>query len=323
MSKMNEFSNVLTIGNFDGVHIGHRHLIQTTIDLAHSWGGRAVAITFTPHPKQFFHPTPHFFLRPELEKEQLLSSFGLDEVLYLPFSSIRHLSPVEFFNNILLPLEPAAIVLGENFIFGADKAGDIRLLRRMCADHDVALHSLIMKPYQNAPVSSTRIRHALQSGHIVEATAMLGEPYSLYGHVESGAHRGHTLGFATANIHAPEQVIPKLGAYATRVQLDNAAPWLPAMTAVTQTPTFGNVETVVETHILDFHQDIYGHKIRVAFDAFLRDEMVFCSKDALIKQLNEDCERVRSLNANTNGSHPTALTTELRPNALNRSRSPM
>lgn len=292
---MNDFSTVLTIGNFDGVHTGHRSLIQTTIDLARSWSGRAVAITFTPHPKQFFNPTPHFFLLPERIKEQVLSSLGLDEVFYMPFDAIRHLSPEAFFNDILLPLEPAAIVLGENFTFGAQKAGDIHSLRRMCANHDVALHSLSMRPYKDQPVSSSRIRLALQHGEIEDAANMLGDRYKLYGTVQTGAQRGHTIGFATANILAPEQVIPKLGAYATSVQINGAPTWHKAMTAVTQTPTFGRVDTVVETHILDFNENIYGQNLCVRFDQFLRDEVVFTSKEALVAQLQHDCDRVRAL----------------------------
>ena len=292
---MNDFSTVITIGNFDGVHIGHRHLISMTAELARRLAGRAVAITFVPHPHQFFSPSPHFFLYPENVKERLLTEFGLDEVIYLPFNEICNLSPEDFFQSVLMPLEPAAIVLGENFHFGAGKTGDINLLRELCAEKDVALHSLLMAPYKDEIVSSSRIRLALQAGNLVDANAMLGEPYALYGRVEHGAGRGHTLGFATANIQAPDQVIPKIGAYATRVQIDHSPDLLPAMTAVTQTPTFGAVQTVVETHILDFNEDIYGKSICIQFEERLRDEVIFISREALIRQLHEDCERVRKI----------------------------
>lgn len=289
-------TSILTIGNFDGLHIGHRELISTTISLARSWAARAVAITFTPHPRQFFHPTEHFFIHPKDVREQILDSLGLDEVLYLPFGDIRRLTPQEFFDNILMPLEPAAIVLGENFNFGAHKAGDITLLREMCARHDIALHSLNMARWNGGPVSSTRIRSAIQTGHVDDAAAMLGTPYTLYGIVEHGANRGHTLGFATANIHTPEQVMPAVGAYASHVRIENTPATLPAMTAVTQTPTFHNVQTVVETHILDFSEDIYGKHLQVQFDAFLRPETAFPSREAIIKQLRDDCQAVRKLN---------------------------
>ena len=286
-------SSILTIGNFDGLHIGHRHLISMTIALAKSWGVRAVALTFTPHPKQFFQQVPHFFIHPEHVKEEILESLGLDEVIYLPFGDIYRLTPEQFFNDILLPLEPVAIVLGSNFIFGAQKAGDIHMLRQFCAMHDIALHSLAMEPWHGAPVSSTRIRAAIQTGHVEDAAQMLGMPYRIYGCIEHGAQRGHTLGFATANIYAPEQVIPKFGAYATRVQVYGAGPILPAVTAVTQTPTFGCVEPVIESHILDFKEDIYGHQLTVMFDAFLREECQFCSKDQLVAQIQADCQKVR------------------------------
>ena len=294
---MNDCSTVLTIGNFDGIHLGHRHLIQMTIDLARSRAGRAVAMTFTPHPRQFFNPVAHFFLHPEPVKLRLLASLGLDEVLCLPFDKIHRLSPAEFFSTLLLPLEPSAIVLGDNFFFGSDKSGDIQLLRRFCAQNDIALHSLVMKPYRGLPVSSSRIRSALQAGRIDEANAMLTEPYTLYGRIEKGAQRGHTLGFATANIHAPTQVVPKNGVYVTHVFLDESRESWPAVTAVTNTPTFGNVETVIESHILDFHEDIYGHDMRVQFHAFLRDEMTFSSREALVSQLHQDCDRARQFQA--------------------------
>ncbi|MBQ9817725.1 MAG: riboflavin biosynthesis protein RibF [Proteobacteria bacterium] len=288
-------TSILTIGNFDGLHLGHRQLISTTIDLAKSWGARSVAITFTPHPHQFFNPSPHFFIHPENIKEQILESLGLDEVIYLPFEKIRLLTPEAFFQNILIPLDPAAIVLGNNFTFGANKSGNISLLRQMCAANDIALHSLIMEPWHNEPVSSSRIRTAIQTGRVEDAAQMLTAPYTLYGNVEHGASRGHTLGFATANIHVPNQVMPKIGVYATRVQINSAPELHPAVTAVTQTPTFGTIKTIVETHIFDFTDDIYGQSLSIRFEHFIRDEILFRSRDELVQQLRSDCEKARSL----------------------------
>lgn len=283
---------ILTIGNFDGLHLGHRHLIQSTVALARSWGGRAVLMTFTPHPKQFFHPTKHFFLHPPAVKEKLFETLHLDDIVYLPFAEIRNLSPEDFFNDVLMPMEPAAIVLGDNFAFGKNKSGDILYLRRLCASQNVALHSLPRAQFDGAPISSSRIRADIQNGKIETANDMLGAPYTLYGSVQTGARRGHTLGFATANITADDQVLPKIGVYMTRVDVAGEYTALPAVTAVTQTPTFGCVKTVVETHILgSFDQNIYGKSIAVKFCRFMRDEIVFPSKDELIKQLSADCLR--------------------------------
>lgn len=287
-------TSILTIGNFDGLHIGHRELISMTIALARSWAANAVAITFTPHPHQFFNPTPHFFIHPENVKEEILESLGLDDVLYLPFSDIHNLTPQQFFDNILLPLEPAAIVLGANFNFGTGKSGNITLLRQLCAVHDIALHSLSMAPYQGDAVSSTRIRTAIQTGHVEDAENMLSVPYALYGIVEHGANRGHSLGFATANIHAYDQVMPKLGVYATQVTVDSMNTY-DAVTAVTQTPTFGPVQTLAESHLLDFNGDLYGHTVKIAFKHFIRDEISFRSKEELIEQLTADCKRAKDL----------------------------
>ena len=168
------------------------------------------------------------------------------------------------------------------------------MLREFCAEHDIALHSLTMASWNGAPVSSSRIRTAIQTGHVEDATAMLSEPYSLYGIVEHGARRGHTVGFATANIHAPEQVMPRLGVYSSHVQIDNDKTY-EAVTAITQTPTFGTVETLAESHIFGFDGDIYGHSVRVSFNHVIREEMRFRSLEEFTAQLKEDCERARAL----------------------------
>lgn len=279
---------IITIGNFDGLHLGHRRLIDATIALARSCGGRAVLITFTPHPKQFFHPAEHFFLHPVKIHKTILQSLGLDQILYLPFEKIYQLSPKAFFENVIMPLHPAAIVLGDNFTFGANKSGDIDCLRSLAATHDVALHALPRATFDNLPISSTRIRSAIQSGNILNANQMLTQPYTLYGNVKKGAQRGRTLGFATANIYPDDQVMPKLGAYATNIQIADEPDQYHAITAITQTPTFHKVQTVVESHILNFNRNIYGRPIQVKFVDFLRDEIRFPSKEALVQQLNQD-----------------------------------
>ena len=284
---------IITIGNFDGVHIGHRHLIDTTIDLARSWCGNATVLTFSPHPHDFFNPTPNFFIYPQHIKERILATLRIDNTIYLPFDKIYRLTPQEFFDTILMPLAPAAIVLGENFSFGANKSGDIHLLRRMCADHDIAMHSLAMARYNNQPVSSSRIRTAIQNGDINDANQMLGAPFTLYGKIQKGAQRGHTLGFPTANISPTQQVLPKIGVYATRVRIDDESELRPAVTAVTRTPSFEEVQTHIETHILDFSGDIYDHAIAVQFIAYMREEIHFSSVESLIEQLRIDCINAR------------------------------
>ena len=286
---------IITIGNFDGVHIGHRHLIETTIDLARSWCGNATILTFAAHPHDFFSPTPNFFIYPQHIKERILASLRVDQIVYLPFDKIYRLSPQDFFDTILLPLEPAAIVLGENFSFGANKSGDIHLLRRMCADHDIAMHSLAMARYNKQPVSSSRIRTAIQNGDIDEANQMLGTPFTLYGTIQKGDQRGHTLGFPTANIAPTQQVLPKIGVYATRVRIDDEPELRSAVTAVTQTPTFGNVQTRIETYILDFNGNIYNHSIAIQIISRIRDEIHFSSAESLVEQLTLDCAKVRTL----------------------------
>ncbi len=280
---------ILTIGNFDGLHRGHRELIDMTVALARSWGGRAVLITFSPHPKCFFAPREHFFIHPERIRAQILDALGLDEILCLPFAEIYRMTPREFFGNILLPLNPAAIVLGDNFTFGNNKSGNIGDLRRFCSECDIALHALSRKTCNGAPISSSRIRAAIREGDIALANEMLGAPYTLFGTVGHGARRGRTLGFPTANIRTPDQVLPLNGVYASRVSGEFCDDWREAMTAVTDTPSFGCVETVIESNLFDFSGDIYGKPIRVELHRFMRCEQKFSSKEALIRQI--ECDR--------------------------------
>ena len=286
--------SILTIGNFDGLHRGHRTLIDTTIALSKSWGGRAVLMTFIPHPKQFFTPQKHFFIHPERERERLLDAIGVDEILYLPFTDIYQMTPRAFFDAILLPLNPVAIVLGDNFSFGKNKSGSIEDLRAFCVSAGIALHALPRTLYKGTPISSSRIRNAIQAGQIDDANHMLTIPYTLYGTVEHGAHRGRTLGFPTANIHIPNQVLPAVGVYASKVAIHAEDKWYNAMTAVTQTPSFNTVETVIENHILDFNGDIYDRPIRVALHHFVRPEIVFPSKESLIEQIHRDRDAIRT-----------------------------
>lgn len=286
---------ILTIGNFDGLHLGHRTLIDMTIALARSWGGRAVLITFVPHPKVFFAPQAHFFIHPERIRERMLNSIGLDEVMYLPFGDIYQMTPRAFFDEVILSLDPVAIVLGDNFSFGCRKSGNIDDLRRFCCESDIALHALGRTTFDHCPVSSTRIRAAIREGNIAMANKMLGVPYTLYGCVEHGAQRGRTLGFPTANIHVPDQVLPATGVYATRVATESDDDWHDAMTAVTHTPSFGCVDTVIESNIFDFNGDLYDRRIRVEFHEFIRHEMVFDSKECLIRQIECDKQAIREI----------------------------
>ena len=287
-------SSVLTIGNFDGIHIGHRHLIETTIALARASGAEAVLLTFSPHPRQFITPCRHFFIVPETEKLHILENLGQDEVIYLDFAAMKNLSPEDFLTKAILPLNPCAIVLGENYIFGHNRSGDISTLRSLCLPYGISVHSLSMQFWEGATVSSTRIRQAILQGDMASAATMLGRPYTMRGVVEKGAGRGHTLGFATANIRADDQILPPLGVYATCVCFGEAATRLPAVTAVTRTPTFQVGDAAVETHILDYDQSIYGQTISVEFISKLRDEKTFSSKDALIEQIRIDCRRART-----------------------------
>lgn len=284
---------IITIGNFDGVHIGHRALIDYTIDTARSHGAKSHLLTFSPHPRIYFNPSAHFFIESETEKRKLLKNSGIDILDIIPFKDVVDLSPQAFFEKLILSLDCVGIVLGANFNFGKNRAGSIATLRDLCEPHGISVYSLPMTLYKGQAVSSTRIRNAIEGGNVDEANALLGRPYALSGIVAHGAHRGRTLGFPTANINPVDRVLPKCGVYASCVRVQDQDKTFKAITSVTQTPMFDLSPTKVESFIFDFSQDLYGKEIRVDFLHKIRDEAVFDSVDALVKQIHEDCIEAR------------------------------
>lgn len=287
---------VLTIGNFDGLHTGHRQVLAATREAAAKYGVMPVAVTFAVTPYRFFQPQ-HFAgeLIVVNEKIQRLEMAGMAEVLLLtPTPELMNKSPEEFLDDLWRRYEIKAVAVGENFRFGAKAAGDVSFLAEYGKKHGFETISIPLKQSVTGEetVSSTAIRRGVLNGDMQKVARYLGRYWSISGIVKHGEARGKRLGFPTANLTLePGRVAPKNGVYATVVRWRGNI--LPAVTNVGTKPTFGLHEKSIETHLLDFSQEIYGEPIRVYFVDYLREEKKFNSVEALQKQIQTDTEEAR------------------------------
>lgn len=289
---------VLTIGNFDGVHLGHRSLIESLLAMARRQGLPSVVLTFDPPPLKL--------LRPEIapkpltwnrRRESLLKSLQIDHVHFLATTAelLNH-SPKEFFDRVLVgQLQMKGMVEGPNFRFGKDRAGGIDTLRALCDGVDVELQIVEPRTIGQRLVSSTQIREWIEQGNIAEANKFLVEPYRIAGVVGHGAARGRTLGFPTANIENIEVLIPKHGVYAARVKEPSEISGVPVALHIGPNPTFGEDASKVEAHLLDYQGDLYGKYLELEILSSVRGVQKFHSKEELLDQLKRDVATVRSL----------------------------
>jgi riboflavin kinase/FMN adenylyltransferase len=287
---------VATIGNFDGVHRGHRLLLDQTRRQARSIKGPALAVTFDPHPFRLLRPgQPLFPLTTLADRARLLHDAGADEVLILHTTTdLLALRAEEFFHEVLRKrLHVQALVEGMNFRFGHDREGSVATLEELCRTSGVALTVAPPEMHQDQPVSSSRIRTALAEGNAEGAAALLGRPYALEGVVGVGQQRGGQLGFPTANLAEVQTLIPRDGVYAVRVRFDGQT-WPGAMN-VGPNPTFGESERKLEVHLIGFKGDLYQKTLRVDFLARLRDTRTFAGKQELIDQLGRDVREAQTV----------------------------
>jgi riboflavin kinase/FMN adenylyltransferase len=285
----------LAIGTFDGVHVGHRAVIGRALEIAAERGITSAVVTFDRHPLEVIDPArvPRL-LTPPAEKLRLLAELGPDEVVVLPFDEhLAGLAPGEFCDELLAGMLCAqAVVVGENFHFGAGGAGDAAELRACGARHGFDTIAVSLVTEHGKTISSTRIRRLLQHGELEEVREILGRPPSAAGIVVHGDERGRTLGVPTANVDVEAGTIfPGRGVYAARVLVDGS--WYRAAVNIGHNPTFRSkdVETAhvtVEAFLLDFAGDIYEHQIRVDFLHKIRDERRFDDVGALVAQMRRD-----------------------------------
>ncbi len=291
---------VITIGNFDGVHIGHQALFHEVIEKADILGGTAIAMTFEPHPirvlKKNGHPP---LITPFEQKIELIATTGIDVLICIPFTrEFASITAKAFVLDILLNrIGTQIIVVGKDYTFGKNRQGNLNLLKSFAEAYDFEVDVVDWIPISNnvpSRISSTRIRRLVLDGKVLEAHRLLGRYYQVSGTVVPGRNRGgKLLGFPTANIKLKEELCPKNGIYA--VMVDCLGEKHKGVANIGYSPTFENNELTVEVYILDFSKDIYGKSIVVKFIERIRDEIKFSGVSELSQQIARDVLRARDI----------------------------
>lgn len=293
--------SVVCIGAFDGLHIGHRALVGQAVARARVLGVPAVALSFEPLPREFFAggASPPRLQLPRMKLGEL-RCLGIDRVGLLRFNAaLAALSPEDFVQRLLIArLQAREVWVGPDFRFGRARTGNFALLQRMGAEFGFAAETIAPVELDGAPVSSTRIRAALQGGDFVNAARLLGKPYSIAGRVVHGKQLGRTLGYPTANLRFANKMPALRGIYATWVHGVSAQPW-PSVSSFGTRPTVDGKEPLLEAHLFDFDGDLYGKLIDIEFVARLRDEEKFPDLPTLVVQMDRDAAQARHILMNT------------------------
>jgi len=296
---------VIAIGNFDGVHRGHRAVIAAAVARARTARCPAAALTFEPHPAAILRPQqPMFRLTDETGKLRLLAATGLDGAIVLTFNlALSSLSPEEFVRRFLMErYGVAGAAVGFDFHFGKNRTGSPAFLQEQGARHGFAVDVLPPMQDEGRPVSSGTIRSALAAGRVIEAGELLGYPWFASGTVIAGDRRGRELGYPTANMRLDPSCGLKHGIYAVRVGLGGRLQ--DGVASFGCRPMFDNGAPVLEVVLFDFEGDLYGQNLDVAFIAWIRQEMRFDGIEALIRQMDEDSARAREALARAPGAFP-------------------
>jgi riboflavin kinase/FMN adenylyltransferase len=297
---------VLTIGNFDGVHKGHLALFDRVKERAAAIAGRSAVMTFEPHPVKFLSPgSGPPLITPTEQKLQLIAEAGIDFIFCMAFTrQFASVSARDFVKNILVDrIGIREVIVGYDYAFGYGRGGNTQLLTEMGKDLGFRVHLVEPVRVDHTLVSSTSIRKLVQDGDLTEANKLLGRDYGVTGKVVKGRNRGgRLLGFPTANLDLIDELIPKRGVYAVRVQVGGNR--YSGVTNIGYNPTFGDNALSVETHVLDFTGDLVGKTIRVFFVRRLRDEKAFESVDALSEQIARDVQQARGILGNIAAGEP-------------------
>ena len=288
---------VLALGNFDGLHRGHRKILDRLQRVAGERGATSVVMTFDPHPPRVVRPdkAPPLLMT-MAQKLEALAAAGVQGAAVVRFTpELSRWDPEMFVRTVLVDwLHVAEVWVGANFLFGHDRVGNFSLLRVLGSRYGFKAEKIDPIRYKDFVVSSTRVRRLVSEGRVDEAGALLGHEYFIDGTVMRGDQRGRTLGFPTANLRTENELLPPLGVYTTTTRIGEIVH--PSITNVGTRPTVDTSgRTVVETHIFNLERDLYGQSIRVGFVQRLRDERVFESLDALRAQIDADCRRARVL----------------------------
>ena len=286
--------SVVVLGNFDGIHKGHQKLFEVAKSEAYNKGLETIVFSFYPHPTWVIGNKRKSLLMSREDKKQTIENLGLDVLVEYPFTKeFASQSPEAFFVEILVKkLNARVLVVGSNYYFGKNKAGNIEFLKKMGMQYDVQVHVVEAVMLEEQMISSSKIRELVQKGKIEEASRMLGHSYRVVGKVEQGKKLGRTLGFPTINLIAqPDYVYPPNGVYATLVKVYSKT-YL-GMTNIGFNPTVSSERKMIETHIIGFNESIYGEKVEIEFYHFIRPEKKFADIEGLRKQLLSDKEYVQ------------------------------
>jgi riboflavin kinase/FMN adenylyltransferase len=288
-------ARVVTIGVFDGLHIGHRAILDTAQRAAAGAGQRALVFTFEPTPKEFFSPaTAPPRLTRFRERFEQLAALGIDELFCPHFAAVRDLAPAAFIDTLLVHrLGARHVVIGDDFRFGADRRGTVEELRARGRQRGFGVTEVPPVAWNGQRVSSTAIRQALKAGDLESARGMLGRDYSISGRVVRGLGLGRKLGFPTANVNLKRLQAPIDGIFAARVTGLGGQP-LPGVASVGTRPTIGGRQALLEVLIFDFERDIYGKYITVHFMKRLREERHFADLPAMQRQMHVDVAAARA-----------------------------
>ena len=288
---------VVTIGIFDGVHAGHQRIIGRAVELAQERGVPSVVLTFDPHPIEIIRPGSHPpLLTGPRHKAELLEALGVDVMCVLPFTpEFRRLTADEFVHEVLVErLHVTGVVIGENFRYGAEGAGDVATLTASGKRFGFTVEGLALEGSADTTYSSTYIRSLVDAGDVEEAARVLGREHQVEGLVVRGDQRGRAIGYPTANLSLiPWSAVPADGIYAGRLLRGKET--LKAAISIGTNPTFAGRERRVEAFVLDFDEDIYGERVGLTFTARLRDTVRFDTVEGLVAQMDKDVERTRDL----------------------------
>ncbi len=288
---------VVTVGTFDGVHRGHRRVLERIATCAREMGLRSVLVTFEPHPLEVVNPAAApLLLTVGAEKIEVVAESGIDYMAIVPFTpTLQRYTAAQFVDDVLRRrFHVRHLVIGYDHGFGRGREGDVAVLRRLGTERGFGVEVVeAVMAEDGRPVSSTLIRRAVAGGDLPRAAAALGRLYSIAGQVRAGDRRGRLLGYPTINLTPPHprKLLPPTGVYAVRVQTPAGA--FGGMMNLGPRPTFGDTTTSLEVHLFDAHADLYGAHVRVELVTRLRDTRAFPSPDALIAQLDRDADEAR------------------------------
>ncbi len=286
---------VLTLGNFDGIHLGHQAILERVVAQANELNTPSVVFTFQEHPLKILTGGGAPPLLTTLkEKLSILEGLGIEAVVCIPFTrEIASISANKFIGDICALLSPSWIMVGHDYAFGKNRSGNIELLKQKAHEYGYQVKLIEAIEVMGMTVSSTAIRQKISQGEVQTATRLFGRPYSLRSKVIAGQQKGKALSCDTANIAVQPKLLPACGVYAVKVELEGAI--YDGVANIGYQPTYGQNDLQLEVHLLDFNADLYGRDLTVTFIARLREERKFPSVDALKQQISQDISQAREV----------------------------